>query len=145
MSSTALKIANYPFLKYMIQLNVLYQQFSLVGMLIFSDSLKIPGDYDITERIKNEHILLIKSLIISNRIDLAQMYMLDHYDTYIFEEFLRLAQTNGNAAEVLNLYQKNFILNIDQNKLREILQIDSNKWSILFGSETISNLSAKTS
>ena len=52
---------------------------------------------------------------------------------------------NGNAAEVLELYQKNFILNIEPNKLKEILQIDSNKWDILFGSETVSNLSANTS
>jgi hypothetical protein len=44
--------------------------------------------------------------------------MLEHYDTEIFEEFLRLAQMNGNAAEVLDLYQKNFIRNIEPNKLK---------------------------
>jgi hypothetical protein len=61
---------------------------------------------------------MIKSLVISNRIDLAHMYMLEHYDTEIFEEFLRLAQMNGNAAQVLDLYQKNFIRNIEPNKLK---------------------------
>jgi hypothetical protein len=53
MTSIALKIGSYPFLKYMIQLNVCYQQSPLVVLLIFSESLKIPGGYDATENIKN--------------------------------------------------------------------------------------------
>lgn len=52
MTSIALKTGSYPFLKYMIQLNVCYQQFPLAVMLIFSESLKIPGGYDITENVK---------------------------------------------------------------------------------------------
>lgn len=39
---------------------------------------------------------MIKSLILCNRIDFAQMYVLDHYDIEISEEFLKYAKTNGN-------------------------------------------------
>jgi hypothetical protein len=53
---------------------------------------------------------MIKSLILCNRIDLAQIYVLEHYDIEISEEFLKYAKTNGNVSEVLELYEKKLIL-----------------------------------
>jgi hypothetical protein len=50
---------------------------------------------------KLEHLFAVKSLIIANRIDLAHMYVLDHYSPEMFEEFAKLAQINGNIPEVL--------------------------------------------
>jgi hypothetical protein len=47
---------------------------------------------------KSEHLFVLKSLILANRIDLAQIYVLDHYSNDIFEEFLKLAQINGNTS-----------------------------------------------
>jgi hypothetical protein len=36
MTGTVLKLRNYPFIKYMIQLNICYKEYSLAIMLIFS-------------------------------------------------------------------------------------------------------------
>lgn len=53
---------------------------------------------------------MIKSLILCSRIDFAQMYVLDHYDIEISEEFLKYAKINGNIPEVLTLFDKKLIL-----------------------------------
>lgn len=45
MTGTVLKLNSYSFMKYMIQVNVCYQEFRLAIMLVFSDSLKIPGGF----------------------------------------------------------------------------------------------------
>lgn len=42
MTVTVLKLKSYSFMKYMIQVNVCYQEFRLAVTLVFSDSLKIP-------------------------------------------------------------------------------------------------------
>jgi hypothetical protein len=75
---------------------------------------------------------MIKSLILCNRIDFAQMYVLDHYDIEISEEFLKYAKANGNIPELLTLFDKRLILT-EPEKLKQILQIEDSKWNILFG------------
>lgn len=50
---------------------------------------------------KQEHLFAVKSLIIANRVDLAQLYVLDHYSPEMFQEFAKLAHAYGNVSEVL--------------------------------------------
>lgn len=101
MAGTALKLKLYPFIKYVIQLCTFYSEHSLAIMLIFSGGFSIPGDYDVTDSMKQEHLFTIKSLIIANRLDLAQLYVLDHYSPEMFQEFAKLAHAYGSTSEVL--------------------------------------------
>ena len=134
MAGTALKLRLYPFTKYLVQLCTLYAEHSLAAMLIFSGAFAIPGDYDVTDSMRREHLFAVKSLIAANRVDLAQLYVLDHYSPEMFREFARLAHAYGNASEVLELSEKGFVLAHDQLELRELLQIEEKRWSLLFDS-----------
>lgn len=70
-------------------------------MLIFSGDFCIPGEYEVTDSMKEQHLFAIKSLIIANRLDLAQLYVLDHYNPEIFQQFAKLAHAYGNTLEIL--------------------------------------------
>ena len=132
MAGTALKLKLYPFIKYLVQLCTLYSEHTLAVLLVFSGEFSVPGEYEVTDAMREEHLFAIKSLILAHRLDLAQLYLLDHYSPEMFQQFARLAHAYGNALEVLELNEKGFLLPHDQPELRELLRIEEKRWSLLF-------------
>lgn len=98
MAATTLKLKQYSFIKYVIQIATTYKIYPLAVSLIHSGAFTL-SQLDLSD--EREHVFMVKSLLLAGKINEAYLYVIKNHSNELFGEFVRWGKVNENLVDLL--------------------------------------------